>query len=113
MNKLRKHFHLLPITIIVLSAIAKLGGLTQSAENLPLPQMADKLIPILLIELSCIILFAIPKFRLIAFFLICSYLGGAIAVNYILGLATPIIPILVLILFWIAMYLQKVDLFKI
>jgi hypothetical protein len=113
MNKLKKYFHLLPIIIIVFSAFAKVGSLTQSAENLPLPQMADKLIPILILEIMCILLFIIPKFRLIGFFLMCSYLGGAIAINFITGLATPIIPVFVLILFWISMYLQRKDLFKI
>ena len=112
MKKIKKFAHLLPILIIVLSALAKIGGISQPSEDLPMPQMANKLLPILLLELTCIFLFIIPKFRLIGFFLMCSYLGGAIAVSYVTGLARPVIPAFALSLFWVSMYLQRAELFK-
>jgi hypothetical protein len=42
----------------------------------------------------------------------CSYLGGAIAVSYVTGLARPVIPAFALSLFWVSMYLQRAELFK-
>lgn len=68
--------------------------------------MADKLLPILILEVICITLFIVPKTRIVGFFLICSYLGGAIAVNFVLGLASLIAPGLLLALFWLGMYLK-------
>ncbi len=112
MEKIKKYAHVLPTLIIVLSALAKIGGLSKPAENLPNPQMAEKLLPILLLELSCIVLFITPKTRLIGFFLMCSYLGGAIAVSYVTVLTPPVIPAVVLFIFWAAMYLQRKELFN-
>ena len=112
MKNIIKYAHLLPILIIVLSDFGKIAGLSQPSENLPIPQMANKLLPILLLELTCITLYIIPKFRLVGFLLMCSYLGGAIAVSYVTELAPPILPAFVLLLFWAAMYLQRKELFK-
>lgn len=52
-------------------------------------------------------LIILPKTRKIGFLLICSYLGGAIAVGLIYGITSPLLPAFVLFLFWISMYLEN------
>lgn len=52
----------------------------------------------------------IPALKL-GFLLICSYLGGAIAVNLVGQLHSPWIPGLILALFWVGIFLKKPNLF--
>jgi len=69
--------------------------------------MEDKLLPLAILEICCITLFLIPRTMHYRFFLICSYLGGAIAVNLFTGSSSPIAPAFILALFWIALFLKR------
>jgi hypothetical protein len=111
MKKLKKNFVWIPIALMGISVVAKIFGLTQGADVFPDPRLAEKLVSILTIEVICLAFFILPKTRKIGFFLICSYLGGAIAVDLIYGISSPLFPSFILILFWISMYLDNRDFF--
>ena len=62
------------------------------------------------IQVIIVVLFVVPATRNIGFFLICSYLGGAIIAH--LSHSQPItVPIIALSLYWVAMFLTKPGLF--
>jgi hypothetical protein len=112
MKTIKKYFYLLPAIILSLIAIMKLVALNQPVGKLPMPGMADKLLPLAILEIICVFLFVIPRTMNIGFFLICSYLGGAMAVNiFTIPSANPVVPAFLLALFWIGVYLKKKDLF--
>ena len=112
MKIIKKYFYLLPAIILSLTAIMKLVALTQPVGKFPMPGMADKLLLLAIIEIICVVLFVIPQTMNIGFFLICSYLGGAMAVNiFTIPAANPVIPAFLLVLFWIGVFLKRKDLF--
>jgi hypothetical protein len=107
MQGLRKYFYLLPTVLLGLSAFFKVLIYFQNPGRLPLPQLASLLLPLSMLELFCLVLFVLPRTANIGFFLLCSYLGGAIAVNLITGLSSPVVPAIILALFWISMFLKN------
>lgn len=112
MKTLIKYFYLLPTIILSLTAIFKLVAFTQPDDNFPLTGMVDKLLPLAILEIICVVLFVIPQTMNIGFFLICSYLGGAMAVNiFTIPSANPVVPAFLLALFWIGMFLRRRSLF--
>lgn len=112
MKTIKKYFYILPTTILSLTAIMKLAALTQPIGKFPMSGMADKLLPLAILEIICIVLFVIPRTMNIGFFLICSYLGGAMAVNiFSITAASPFIPAFLLALFWIGLFLKRKNLF--
>ncbi|MFY8021993.1 MAG: hypothetical protein ACOVP1_12375 [Bacteroidia bacterium] len=106
MKNLKRNFHFLPIGILVLSMLGKIMGILNPSK-LPSPELANKLLPVLLLELFCVVLYLIPKTRKYGTWLICSYLGGAIAVSYISSLGNPLMPLFVLGLFFIGLVLNE------
>jgi len=111
MERLKKNFVWIPIALMGISVLAKIFGLTQGADVFPEPRLAEKLVLILTIEIICLAFFILPKTRKIGFFLLCSYLGGAIAIDLIYGILSPFFPSFILILFWISIYLDNRNLF--
>lgn len=108
---IKQYFYFLPTTMLLFSAIAKLFLFDPTKVDLPLPGMAKLMAPLGILELVCILLFVYPCSMKLGFLLICSYLGGAIAVNLVGQLHSPVMPGLILALFWIGMYLKKRELF--
>ncbi len=106
MKNLKRNFHFLPIGILVLSMLGKLMGLLNPTK-LPSPELSDKLLPILLLEVFCVVVYIIPKTRKMGSYLICSYLGGAIAVSYVNSLGNPLMPLFVLGLFLTSLVLKE------
>lgn len=106
-KKIKNYFYLLPTIILGMSAILKLVSLTQTEKKLPIAGMEDKLLPLAILEIISITLFLIPRTMHYGFFLICSYLGGAIAVNLFTGSSSPIAPAFILALFWLALYFKR------
>ena len=111
MEKLTKYFIWIPITMMGISVLAKIFGLIKGAEVFPDPQLAEKLVLILILEIICLVLFILAKTRKVGFLLICSYLGGAIAVDLIYGISSLLFPSFILLLFWISMFLENRDFF--
>jgi len=101
----------LPTLMMVFSSVLKfmaapkvVDGLTQIGflPYFPLPALA-------LLEMTCAVLFLIPGTWRLGFFLVCSYLGGATAIE-IAGHHPNVAPLL-LTLIWIGVYLKDKSLF--
>lgn len=111
MKTFKAYFYLFPTFLLSLTVVLKLFELTQRADKLPRTSLAENLLPLAILEIICIVLFVIPRTMNIGFLLICSYLGGAIAVNIFTDYSNPFIPASFLALFWIGMYFKRKDLF--
>ncbi|MFN5422414.1 MAG: hypothetical protein ACK5AO_04020 [bacterium] len=110
MEKVKQYFYFLPSFLFIVTAILKFTTpAAEIAKNSP-PGMAEKVFYLGVLQLLCVALFLIKRTMSVGFFLICSYLGGAMAVNLTTG-QDAIPPAIFLALFWIAMYLKKSDLF--
>lgn len=102
---------ILPSVLLIISAFAKFVGAKIIVDNLtkagvipyfPLPLLG-------LLEISCVILYLIPKTWRIGFFLLCGYLGGAGAIEISQHLAPTAFILLVIV--WIGAYLRNPELF--
>jgi Flp pilus assembly protein protease CpaA len=88
----------------------KLTGAKQMVDSLSKAGMGNYNLFLLgLIELLSVILLWIPKTRNIGFFLVCSYLGGALSVELASG-RIPTAAILLTII-WIAVFLKDPSMF--
>lgn len=100
----------IPALGLAASAAAKLSGAEPVMTGMAKYGIADQVTLLGILELLIVVLFVYPATRNIGFFLICSYLGGAIATH-----AThnePIMsPVILLSLVWVAMVYQKPYLF--
>jgi hypothetical protein len=100
----------IPSLMLVMSSVMKMIGSKEMVESLNKAGMGNYNLFLLgLIELSSVVLFWIPKTRNIGFFLICSYLGGALAIEVASG-RMPTAAILLTII-WIAAFLRDRSLF--
>jgi hypothetical protein len=63
------------------------------------------LLPIAIVELTCVILYAIPRTSVLGAILLTGYLGGATATHVRVG-EPPIIAIIVGIVVWLGLYLR-------
>lgn len=90
--------------------ITKVVGVEGVAKGLTLLGVGPYVIPIGLIQLVISVLYLLPATRNIGFFLICSYLGGAIIAHLSHGQSITV-PTVALTLFWITMFLTKPSLF--
>lgn len=103
--------------VIVLPALTMLGpGITKVArvegvvKGLTTLGVGPYITPIGLIQLVVSVLYLLPATRNIGFFLICSYLGGAI-IAHLAHSQSILVPAVALTLFWVAMFLTKPGLF--
>jgi DoxX-like protein len=70
---------------------------------------ASAVVPIGIILLVCIIVYAIPQTAVLGAILLTGYLGGAVVTNFRLGMPLPtytLVPVYVGILVWGALYLR-------
>jgi hypothetical protein len=111
MKYVKAYFYIIPSLIMLMSGIAKIA-ITLSGKDFPaaVPGLVEKVIPVAIIELLCAVVFLIPRTANIGFFLVCSYWGGAIAVDLLANSGFEK-PTIILILFWIGMYLRKKEIF--
>jgi hypothetical protein len=65
----------------------------------------EALLPIAIVELACVILYAIPRTSILGAILLTGYLGGATATHVRVG-EPPIVAILVGIVLWLGLYLR-------
>ena len=100
------------ITIVVsllflMSAIMKLVGgeqVTEGMEHLGLPD--SMIVPLAILELLCVVVYAIPATSVLGAILLAGYLGGAICTHWRVG--DPVyIPIVLSLLIWLGIYLRE------
>lgn len=99
----------IPSLMLLMSSFMKISGSEQMVENLTKAGFGDYVLFLGLIELLSVLLFWIPKTRNVGFFLVCSYLGGALAVELANG--TPPTAAVFLTVFWVGVYLMDRSLF--
>ncbi len=97
---------ILPIMILVITAIPKLIGMEFMIQNMTDAGMGHMTFGVGLIEILCVIVFLIPRTRNLGFLLLVAYSGGIIATEW--AAQKPVIPgILVQVLLWIGMYFEN------
>lgn len=99
----------IPSLMLLMSGVMKLIGAQQFVDGLTKGGLGNYIILFGLIELVSVALLWIPKTRNIGFFLICSYLGGALSIELASGQMPTAAIILTII--WIAAYLRDSSLF--
>ena len=100
----------LPALTMLGPGITKVSGVEGVVKGLTVLGVGSYITPIGLIQLVIGVLYLLPATRNIGFFLICSYLGGAIFAHLSHG-QSILVPTLALMLFWVAMFLTKPGLF--
>jgi hypothetical protein len=70
---------------------------------------AEAVLPIAFLELSCLILFLIPRTTVLGAFLLTGFFGGA-TVTHIVGGENIVVPLAVGLMIWISAWLRVPDL---
>lgn len=95
------------------SAGAKLAGVEAVVTNLTSYGLGDYVLLIGLVELTCAILFVVPKTSSLGSYLVTGYFGGAIVAHLTVGDVAGIAPAVVLgLLAWGANYLRNRQMFE-
>ncbi len=100
---------LLPSLMLIMSAVMKLTGAKQVVEGLTKAGLGNYIMLIGVIELVSVALFLIPKTTKIGFYLLCSYLCGAIVMELASGQAPSAAVFLSII--WVAVYMRNKTMF--
>jgi hypothetical protein len=95
----------IPSLMLIMSAIMKLAQAPALVEGFSKSGLGNYLSLIGIIELASVALFLYPKTNKIGFLLLCSYLGGAMAIELASG--QPPMAALFLSLVWVAVYLRN------
>lgn len=95
----------LPSLMLAMSAVMKLIGAKQVMEGLGKTGLGNYVTLLGIIELTSVALFLIPKTHKIGFLLICSYLGGAIAIELAAGRVPSAAVFLAIV--WISVFLRN------
>lgn len=101
----------LPALALLGSGFAKLAGAEQVVKGLTASGLGPYITLIGVLEVTIVILYLVPATRNIGFFLICSYLGGAI-ITHLSHSEAITAPTVLLSLVWVAMFLTKPGLFR-
>ena len=95
------------VTLVLLgSGIAKISGAPRMVGDLVhagIPQMA--ILPIAILELSCLVLYLIPRTTVLGTLLLTGYFGGAI-VTHIIGREHFMPPLAIGLMIWIGAWLR-------
>lgn len=93
--------------VFVMSALMKLKGGPELAEgmgHLGLP--ATMVTPLAILELTCVVVYLIPRTAVLGAILLAGYLGGAICTHWRVG--DPVfVQILVGLFVWLGIYLRE------
>lgn len=96
--------------VFIASAVTKLVHVAKVVEGLTgagIPEAA--IVPIGILELSCLALYLFPKTSICGTFLLTGYIGGAI-VTHIIGRQTIVPPLMVGVLMFVSAYLRHTEL---
>lgn len=96
----------LPILALTMSAAMKLSQSPQFLEKWTgeMGFSASALVPVGLLELFCMALYAVPRTRILGAILVTAYLGGATVAHVRIG-QPFLIPVALGILAWLGLYL--------
>jgi uncharacterized membrane protein YphA (DoxX/SURF4 family) len=93
--------------VFLLSAFMKLKGgpeLKQGFDHLGIPE--SMAIPLALLEITCVVIYAIPATSVLGAILLAGYMGGAICTHWRVG--DPFVVQIVLgILVWLGLFLRE------
>ena len=102
----------LPILILIVTAVPKIIGMEFMVNNMADAGMGHMTFWVGIIEISCVILFLLPRTRNIGFLLTVAYTGGIICAQWVAGMS--VIPgIVIQILLWIGMRFEKPEFFAV
>ena len=90
--------------MVLMSAFMKISGNAQMVTGMTAGGFGPYIKLFGIIEVLSLILFFYPKTYKIGFYLLCCYLGGALATE--LGHAQPPMSALLLILFWVSFFIK-------
>jgi DoxX-like family len=93
--------------MFVFSAVLKLLGLQQVKDEMTRLGFPERLVlPLGILELTCVVIYLIPQTALVGAILLTGYLGGAICTHWRIG--DPFYsPIIMGILVWVGLYLRE------
>jgi len=97
----------LPVLMLALSASMKLAHPPKVVDMFVqhLGYQESVLLPLALLELTCMLLYVVPRTKVLGAVLLTGYLGGAVATHVRVG--DPfLIPVVVGILVWVGLYLR-------
>ena len=94
---------------IVASGTAKLLKAQQLVDSLAKINLQDYITTLGILEITCVVLYLIPKTSNIGFFLLCSYIGGIIASELAMGFG-PSIGITLAVVLYVGTMLRKPEL---
>lgn len=95
---------IIPSLMLLMSAFMKLSGAKEIVDGMTKGGFGPYIIMLGIIELVSVALFLIPKTHKIGFLLLCSYLGGALAVELASG--QPPMAAVFLTITWISVFLR-------
>jgi hypothetical protein len=93
-----------PAAMVLMSAFMKLSQNPQMVDGLTKGGMGSYITMLGAIEVISVALFFYPKTNKIGFYLLCSYLGGALATELSHGM--PPMSALLIALFWVSMFIK-------
>ena|ERR1041385_671702 len=100
---------IIPSLMLLMSGTMKLTGNKELVEGMTKGGFGNYIIMLGIIEIGSTALFLYPKTSKIGFLLLCSYLGGAIAVELASG--KPPMAAMLLTMLWIAVFLRHREMF--
>jgi hypothetical protein len=93
------------VALLLLGSAAAKFFAPVSPEMNAFPHLIDAIPYIAVLEILVVLFWVIPQTKKAGFYLICSYLGGAICAHVFMG-ERMIFPAVFLALGWVAMFLQ-------
>src|SRR5690606_834619 len=93
-----------PSVMLLMSAFMKLSGAEEIIQGLTKAGLGSYIKFIGVIEIVSVILFLVPQTFKIGFFLLCSYLGGALCIELAGG--QPPMAAVFLTIIWISVFLK-------
>jgi DoxX-like family len=99
----------LPILLVLLGSVMKLMKLPQVFEGFARAGLpASLIVPVGLIELMCVVVYAIPRTAVLGAILMTGLLGGATVTTLRIGDPTYAIPVVLGMLAWGGLFLREV-----
>jgi hypothetical protein len=98
----------LPVLLMVFSASLKLSRTPAAVEGFSRFGYAEHLlVPLGIVELSCVVLYLIPQTAVLGAILMTGYLGGAVATHFRVRDPSFILPALLGVIAWLGLYLRE------
>ena len=103
---------LLPAAILVLSGLLKIIGAVTSGQEMlanwaKFGYPVGALLPIGVVEITCAVLYLVPRTSVLGAVLVTGYLGGAVATHVRMGEAAFLAPLLFGVLAWGGLWLRE------